>query len=400
MLILLIAYYFLAVVLVFLSYKSFRGGQAYLNYVRSELKKDRPEFTPYVTIFAPCRGLEGELKINLAALFSQNYPEYEIVFVTGDADDPCVPVIEELRAEFPNIHSRLIFAGVAENEGQKVYNLREAVPHASNKSEVFVFVDSDARPGTDWLRLLVAPLSDETIGAATGYRWFISRRRNFSSEFQSVWNASVASALGANAKNNFCWGGSTAIRRETFERINMRERWRGTLSDDFAVTSAMKGNSLDVHFVPQCLTASFEDCTFRGLLEFSTRQMKITRVYAPNFWKMSFIGSALFNLVMISSILLMILKIAIVGPLIVFLLVVILSTGKSCLRLKAVRLVLTEHASAVRKQILTQNIFWILAPALFLYNCVAALLSRKIVWRGITYELISSNKTAILKGQK
>ena len=33
-----------------------------------------------------------------------------------------------------------------------------------------------------------------------------------------------------------------AIRRDVFENINMREKWRGTLSDDFAVTQHIKGS--------------------------------------------------------------------------------------------------------------------------------------------------------------
>lgn len=391
----LIAFYFFAALLVFLSYKSLTSGLAYLRYVKSEIAKDNSEFAPFATIFAPCRGRDQDLELNLSALFKVNYPAYEIIFVTDDADDRCITVIEELRARFSNISTKLIIAGKAENESQKVHNLREAVLHASQKTEVFAFVDSDARPAVDWLTHLVAPLVDEKIGVATGYRWFISRRRNFASELLSAWNASVASALGANTRGNFCWGGSMAMRRETFESLDMREKWRGTLSDDFAVTRAVKETGLGVYFVPQCLTASFEDCNLRGLLEFTTRQMKITRVYSPTHWKMSLIGSFIFNLVMISAIVLVITNIAAVVPLIVLLLVVIFSTGKSFLRLKAVRLVLKDHERDLRKQFLTQNIFWILAPAIFLFNNIAALLSRKIVWRGISYELKSAHETII-----
>ena len=42
--------------------------------------------------------------------------------------------------------------------------------------EVLVFVDSDARPEKSWLKKLVAPLADETLGASTGYRWFLPVR--------------------------------------------------------------------------------------------------------------------------------------------------------------------------------------------------------------------------------
>lgn len=402
MLIVLIIFYVFAAVLVFFSYKSFRGGLEYLRYVKNELAKNESGFAPYAIIFAPCRGRDEDLKANLASLFYQNYPAYEIVFVTDDESDLSVSLIQELRDEFKHlthISSRLVIAGKAVDCGQKVHNLREAVLHVSENSpensEVFAFVDSDARPGADWLKHLVAPLANEQIGAATGYRWFISKRRNFSSEMQSVWNASVASALGANMKSNFCWGGSMAIRRDTFEKINMREQWQGTLSDDFAMTNALKDAGLPVYFVPQCLTASFEDVNFRGLLEFTTRQMKITRVYAPHFWRMSFIGSFIFNLVMISGLAIIISGAAFWLPLIALIIVSIFSTGKSWLRLNAVRLVLTGYEKDLKKQLWTQNTLWILSPALFFCNCVAALISQKITWRGITYELRSAKETII-----
>jgi ceramide glucosyltransferase len=175
----------------------------------------------------------------------------------------------------------------------------------------------------------------------------------------------------------------------------MREKWRGTLSDDFAMTRAVKSAGLAVYFVPQCVTASLDDCSFGGLLEFTTRQMKITRVYAPQYWKMSFAGSVTFNLVFILGLALIISGTAVLFPLVALLLVVVFSTGKSWRRLSAVRLVLKDHERALRKQLWTQNTLWILSPALFLYNCIAAALSRRITWRGTTYELKSADETVI-----
>lgn len=407
-------YYIFAAVLVFLSFKSLRGGFAYLDFFKKELAETKPGFTPFVSIIAPCRGLDSDLKKNLNALVNQYYlSNYEVIFVVDSENDEAVPVIEEIISRkysrsqgFPvpssipkyTNNSKLVVAGKAENEGQKVHNLREAVLHVSDESKVFVFVDSDARPNQHWLTNLVAPLQDENIGCATGYRWFISGRRNFASELLSAWNASIASALGANVKSNFCWGGSMAMRRDIFEKIKMRERWQGTLSDDFAVTRAMKENDLPICFVPQALTASFENYSFGKLLEFTTRQMKITRVYATNLWIASFIGSFIFNLVMIWSIVLIgFFEIKSFGfwfALLTFISVSLFSIGKSHLRLKAVKLILKDHESELNKQNWSQNTLWLFAPAIFLYNSVCALISRKIVWRGIRYKLESPNQTS------
>ncbi len=338
---------------------------------------------------------------NLAALIEQDHPEYEVIFVVDDPNDPAVTVINNIISAAA-IQTKLVVAPKAAGSGQKVENLREAVLHADERSQVFVFVDSDTRPLKTWLRDLIAPLENDNVGAATGYRWFISETPTFASEMRSVWNASIASAMGPNTASNFCWGGSMAIRRDVFERIGMRDRWLGTLSDDFAMTRALNDAKLPIVFVPQALTASVENCTWREMLEFTTRQMKITRVYAQPLWLLSFFGSGLFNAVMIAAFLIVVLSsrnsFAVWFSIATIALVSILSVGKAWLRLRAVELVLTDHAAALRRQYWTQNTLWLLTPAIFLYNCIAALISRKMTWRGIRYELKSPTETVIISG--
>ena len=392
----MILFYILAILLIFLSYKSFRGGVNYLNYFKSELAKPQCNFTPFVSIIAPCKGLDDGLSENLKALVEQEYPECEVIFVVDDKSDHAVPVIKNILG----INAKLIVAEKTEESSQKIENLREAVLHVSERSEVFVFVDSDARPSKDWLRNLVAPLENKDLGASTGYRWFISKTPGFASEMRSVWNASVASALGKNMKSNFCWGGSTAIRRDVFERLDVREKWRGTVSDDFTLTRVLNDAGLPIFFVPMALTASIENCTFRELLEFTTRQMKITRVYRPNLWKLSFFGSGVFNAVWIWSVLILIFStansFAFWAAAATFILVSIFSIGKSWLRLIAVRLVLAEYEKELNRQFWPQNTLWLLTPALFFYNAFAAWVSRRMTWRGTTYELKSARETVII----
>jgi cellulose synthase/poly-beta-1,6-N-acetylglucosamine synthase-like glycosyltransferase len=395
------AYYILAAVLIYFSYKSFRGGVDYLKYFRQELAKPPSDFTPPATIFAPCRGVDQGMLDNLDALLQQDYPEFEIVFILDDENDEAAALIESAWREARR-PVKLVVAPKASDSGQKVTNLREGIQYADPASEIFAFVDSDARPSKLWLRSLVSPLADESVGAATGYRWFISRNETFASEMRNMWNASIASALGANGKTNFCWGGSTAMRRDLFERLDIREKWRGTLSDDFTVTRAIHDAGLGIYFVPAALTASVEDCGMRELVEFTTRQMKITRVYASRLWVMSFFGSGLFTAVMLSSLLIMIFSakndVTVAAAMITLLTVTVLSVGKSWLRMTAVTLVLEKYRSKLRRQMLPQMTFWSLAPFLFFYNSFAAWISRRVTWRGTTYEMVSPNETIILYG--
>lgn len=396
-------FYFLAALVLLQGAISLRAGVRWLAFFRRELDAKRSLYLPFASVFVPCRGLDQGLSANLAALFRQHYPAYEIIFVSDRADDPALRVAEELSRAFASesvAHARFVVAGRASESGQKVHNLRAAVAECDPRAEVFVFVDTDARPRADWLRSLVAPLADKRTGAATGYRWFLCVRGGLASQLRSVWNASIASALGEDTRRNFCWGGSTAVRRETFERLNISERWRGTLSDDYALTRALREAGLPIRFVPACLTASVEDCTPGGLLEFTTRQLKITRVYAPHLWRFVLASNLLFVVVFFGGLALALARAALgltfAWPLALVCVIFTLGVWKSFFRLRAVALVLEDYYAQLRAGVWAHLLLWPATAVLFLFNSLAAALSRRIVWRGIGYELKSPDETAII----
>jgi cellulose synthase/poly-beta-1,6-N-acetylglucosamine synthase-like glycosyltransferase len=267
-----------------------------------------------------------------------------------------------------------------------------------------VFVDTDARPHSDWLRFLVAPLKDEHMGASTGYRWFIPASGRFAAHLRSVWNASIASALGARVDKNFCWGGSTAIRRATFERLRVSERWRGTVSDDFTITRVLQEAKLPIHFVPQCMIPSLDDCTVSELFEFTNRQLKITRTYAPHLWRSVLIGSLIFTMVFFGG-LVMVGARALQGrsfliPFLLLLIVYVLGALKAHLRLRAVAGALKAYRKQILKSLPAHVLLWPIASALFLVNGVVAWCSRRIKWRGITYELKSATEAVIIPNKQ
>jgi ceramide glucosyltransferase len=352
----------------------------------------------------PLRGLDEGLRENVAAIFAQHYPSFEIIFVADRADDPALAVIEEARRLFTAAAGpamQVVIAGDAIDRGQKVHNLSIAVRRAQRTSEVFVFVDSDARPGKEWLRSLVAPLRNEVVGAATGYRWFVPVRGGIASHLRSVWNAAIASALGPDGKKNFCWGGATAVRRSTFEACKVTDYWRGTVSDDFAMTRACHDANLTIKFVPQCLVGSFEYCSIRELLEFTTRQLKITRAYATHLWKSVFLGSVIFVITFFGGIAFVIWRAALglsfATPIVLLAGIFAMGAMKSYFRFRTVAAVVGARGAPAAVPALAHMTLWPLASALYLYNAVAAAFSRRIRWRGITYELKSANETVIIR---
>jgi ceramide glucosyltransferase len=395
-------FYFFAAIVIWLGILSLRGGFNFAAYVRRETARPLPDFAPFASVIAPCRGLEGGLRENIAALAQQGYPQYEIIFVMDRADDPALAVVEEIinTGSTERVSAHIVIAGDAVDCGQKVHNLRAAVAEVDPRSTALVFVDTDARTQPGWLRSLVANLADTEIGAATGYRWFVPLNGNFPSQLRSVWNASITSALGERDDKNFCWGGSTAIRRSTFEELKIGERWQGTVSDDFTMTRLLQEAKLPIHFVPACLVASLERCSVKELLEFTNRQLKITRVYAPHLWEPLLIGSLLFCAVFFGGLALVItravLHLTFSLPLALLFLIYSLGAAKAYVRLKAVAIPLANYEEQLSQSLPKHLLLWPLASALYLSNALIAGFSRRIEWRGITYELKSATEAVII----
>ena len=389
----MIAYYILAALACWIGIKSLLGGIRYAAYVRRETARPLGDFQPFVSVIAPTRGHEEGFVDNVAPLLKQDYPRYEIQFVFDDPQDPSLPLVNDLGA-------KVVISGPAEGTGQKVHNLIVAVEKIDPRAEVIVFVDTDARPGKNWLRELVAPLADETLGASTGYRWFVPERGGLASRLRGVWNASVASALGADTAKNFCWGGSTAIRRSTFERLKIVEHWRGTVSDDFTITRVLKQAKLPIHFTPNCLVPSVGDCGWDELVEFTTRQIKITRIYAPHLWLPLLLGSILFGLAFFGGIVLLVTRLlsgrSFVPTLVFVLVIFTLGAAKGIIRWRAVGIPLAGYRSALRRDLAAHVFLWPFASLLYLYNALVAGFSRRITWRGITYNLPSPNEAVII----
>lgn len=403
----MVVFYFFAAIVIWLGLLSLRGGFGFAAYVRRETARPLPDFTPFVSVIVPCRGLEDGLRENISALFQQDYPAYEIIFVTDRANDSSLGMVEEeckTADDSQRVSSRVIVAGDAIDCGQKVHNLRKAVAAIDPRSAALVFIDTDARPQENWLRSLVAALWDEGIGAASGYRWFIPEKGGLASQLRSVWNASIASALGERQDRNFCWGGSTAIRRTTFEKLQVTQRWQGTVSDDFTLTRVLQEAKLPIHFVPACLVPSFGDCGAIELLEFSNRQLKITRVYAAHLWKPVLIGSLLFCAVFFGGFALVVARVILhlpfALPLAALLLIYLLGAAKAYIRLQAVAIPLANYQTQLSRSLPAHLLLWPFASALYLSNAVAAAFSRRINWRGITYELKSATEAVIISRDK
>ena len=121
------------------------------------------------------------------------------------------------------------------------------------------------------------------MGVATGYRWYLPAGSGLGSLLLSAWNAQSLFLFGDEL--SFAWGGTMAMRRVDFENLEIRRRWRGGVSDDGSVTTAVRSHGRRIQFVPRCLVASRGDASLSDVLEFTNRQIILTRVYMPRAWR-------------------------------------------------------------------------------------------------------------------
>jgi ceramide glucosyltransferase len=125
----------------------------------------KPDFTPPASILKPVRGLDPEAYENFASFCNQDYPEYEVVFCLGSSDDPSLPIIEKLQRDFPTCAIRVIFRPHRNAPNDKVEKLDKLVNEA--RYEYLVINDSDVRVTPDYMRAVIAPLAQPSVGAVT-----------------------------------------------------------------------------------------------------------------------------------------------------------------------------------------------------------------------------------------
>jgi ceramide glucosyltransferase len=375
------------------------GGVQWLAYARRRAATDPGFYSPRTAVLCPCKGIEPGLERNLTALCELDHQNYEVFFTLAVESDPAAAIVKRVASQKGG-KAHVVFAGAPQDCGEKISNLRAAIQQLPEDFEVLVFADSDGRPGHSWLRRLTAPLTDSRIGATTTMRWLIPNNNHLANLLLAAWNAPVLTMLGENTSKNFCWGGGTAIRRTVFEQCGVLDEWQNSVSDDYSMTTALQRNGRPIVFLPECLTVSYVETDFAGLMEFTNRQMLITRVYSPKLWATAGATHLLFCVTILLGISLTLKAVFSGRPSLpiaaLTFLPLLLSSIRSALRVTVVQEMLPGLKSQIQQQSWIHLLLGVWIPFLYLANFITSMVTRKIRWRGIRYELISSQQTRIL----
>ena len=241
------------------------------------------------------------------------------------------------------------------------------------------------------------PLDDPTVGATSGYRWYVPCRGSVAGSLRSAWNAATL-ILMAHPRYGFAWGGSTAIRREVFEKLRIRDAWSRGLSDDLLLTQAVRGAGLKIPFVAACLVPTFEPCTWRQLLEWTNRQTCIARVHVP----FSLSLALVIHLISVTLGMLGVVALATAqwvtgGLLLSYWMITGIGSLVVC---HGARQRLSIHGFTVAQHAWTQALWTPAVTLLALINIAIAFTTRTITWRGIAYTMLSPQHVVMHTGPR
>jgi len=263
---------------------------------KQELIDDRN--CPPATVILCLRGGDPFLSKCIDGLLSQSYPNFQICFMVDSSDDPSLPILESAidRHQFDRCtieilrdplrtcslkSSSLIQAIdrmglIARNEPATIDYSDGRVLQVRN--DFIALLDADTIPHLTWLRELATALVGESIGAATGNRWYMPERCTTGAMVRYVWNAA---AIVQMYWYQIAWGGTLAIKLDSIIRAGMLERWRLSLCEDTMLHKQLRAIGQKVAFVPSLMMVNREDCTIASFTHWVTRQLVTARLYHP-----------------------------------------------------------------------------------------------------------------------
>ncbi|HDY89612.1 MAG TPA: glycosyltransferase [bacterium] len=201
-----------------------------MDTMHRQLQENR---NPYISVIIPVFNEEQTIKRCLQALMDQNDQSgnYEVVVVDNGSNDRSIQIIQEFSVKL-----------FSENRAHNSYMARNCgLRHA--KGEIIAFIDADCIADKNWLRNLIEPFHNESVGVVAG-EVLSDKPRNLVQGFyehsgflkQEKKIKNETAALGA---------GNIALRKKIFDIVgNFDEKFRWGGDNDFGIRIQKETNYL------------------------------------------------------------------------------------------------------------------------------------------------------------
>ncbi|SEF62171.1 ceramide glucosyltransferase [Bosea lathyri] len=232
---------------------------------------------PPVTIVRPVRGIEAFSRETLTSGLTLDYPDYQTSFCVADADDPIVPLIEELIGRYGSDRVHLITGDVAVSANPKLNNCVKGWEAAT--SEWVILADSNVLMPRDYIQRLMASWRPDTglvcstpVGSRPQGFW-AELECAFLNTFQARWQyAGEACGFGFAQGKSMLWnkpfldanGGIAVLGEE--------------IAEDAAATKLVRRAGKHVHLVGQPFEQPLGERSLYDVVQRQFRWARLRRV--------------------------------------------------------------------------------------------------------------------------
>jgi ceramide glucosyltransferase len=256
------------------------GLASFLRYRRKRIEAALLDSAlPPVSILKPLKGVDPEIWENFCSHCEQDYPEFQLIFGVSDAADPAVEVVRQLKAKYPNLPIELIVCDRVLGANLKVSNLAQMVGAA--RHETLLVNDSDIRVPPDYLRKVIAPLADASVGLVTClYRGIACPTLGSRLEALGIstdFAPGVLSARFVERGLHFGLGSTLAFRRHDLEAVGGFEALVDYLADDYELGKRIAATGQKVDLSAASVATLLPPYTLRQFLAHQLRWSRTIR---------------------------------------------------------------------------------------------------------------------------
>jgi len=365
---------------------------------RSPLEGNTPENSWGRAVVVLClRGNDPLLVDSLRGLMNQDYGDFCLRIIIDSESDPAWKSIRASGVDRDQRSRIELLRDPPQTCGLKNAALLQVLNDLEPGLKFLALADADAITHPSWLRELIAPLRDPSVGLTTGIRWYHPQRCSIAALIRLAWNAAATTQM---IGFQIPWGGSLAISFDAVAPESLRQLWRRGLCEDTMLTSHVKSLGRRQVFVPSIIMINREDCRMGDLMRWIKRQLIVARLYHPS-WKLTVIHGVA-NALIPFAILALVVWQAVSGHSAVAwqIATVMLVYQVAMVAVLVLGLILIQH----RLRNLGRDANWLSTTALtrlpiavvliqFLYPVLLlqAMSAKMVDWRGMTYRIQPGN---------
>ena len=334
---------------------------------------------PKAALIVPVAGTHPFMRDALESLLRQDYPDWIPIFVTATDDEPAAALVGEISKEYPAL--RHVIAGEAALCGQKNHNLLRGIVEANDAGATcYVFCDSTHLATPSHLRSLLFPIVVGRAEFTTGYHMVTPQDDGMVTlgYCMSVLIMRLLQSISAFIQP---WGGSMAVSRSAYERLNISSLWARTVVDDCALVPFLQRQGIRVHLAASALLTTYaEKHRLSVWRSWMARQLLYPKFCMPFQWAL--LGVLLAAMQIPQAYSLVVLAVSLLGisahPQALILALVWLFV--SFMLVDAQRACLARSVPALR-----WFLSFLLACGMFAFIHATTLFAKKIFWHGWAY---------------